>query len=139
MRLAVVETFTGGAMAARFSGTGSPALSQGIVLPNAEALQGFLGCTPDDFEVLVAEPARLAGALAELARSRFGVDVALANAAVCRPEEGRPEHKVESHTVLAIAGGPISNVQPLGGELPMVRERATILAIDLLRKTLVAG
>ncbi len=139
MRLAVVETFTGGAMAARFSGTGSPALSQGIVLPNAEVLQGFLGCTPDEFEVLLAEPARLAGALAELARSRFGVDVALANVAVCRPEEGRPEHKVESHTVLAIAGGPISNVQPLGGELPMVRERATILAIDLLRKTLVAG
>jgi len=135
----VVETFTGGAIAARFSGTGSPALSQGIVLPNADVQQGFLGCLPDEFEALLAEPARLAGALAESARSRFGVDVALANVAALRPEEGRPEHKGESHTVLATAGGPIPNVQPLGGELPMVRERATILAIDLLRKSLLAG
>ena len=137
-RLAVVETFTGGAIAARFSGTASPAFCQGIVLPNTEAQRGFLGCSPNDFEPLVKEPARLAAALAETGRSRFGVDVALANVGVFRPEEGRPEYKGESHTVLATAGGPAGNIQPIGGELSMLRERATILAIDLLRKTLLA-
>jgi nicotinamide mononucleotide (NMN) deamidase PncC len=135
----VVETFTGGAMAARFAGTGSPVFSQGIVLPDAEAQRRFLGCSADQLDALSAEPPRLAIALAETGRSRFAVDVALANVAALRPEEGRPEHKGESHTVLATAGGPIPNVQPLGGELPMVRERATILAIDLLRKSLLAA
>jgi nicotinamide-nucleotide amidase len=138
-RLAVVETFTGGAMAARFAGTGSPVFSQGIVLPDAEAQRGFLGCSADQLDALSAEPARFATALAETGRSRFGVDVALANVGVFRPEEGRPEYKGESHTVLATAKGSIRNVQPLGGELPMLRERATILAIDVLRKSLLAA
>jgi nicotinamide-nucleotide amidase len=138
-RLAIVETLTGGAIAHRFAGTGSPVFSQGLVLPGVEAQRGFLGCWPDDYDVLAKEPARLAAALADTARSRSSVDVALANVGVFRPEEGRPEHKGESHTALATANGPISNVQPLGGELPMVRERASILAIDLLRKSLLAG
>jgi len=137
-RLAVVETFTGGAIAHRFAGTGSAAFSEGIVLPGVDAQRGFLGCSPDGYETLVKEPARLAAALADTARSRFGVDVALANVGVFRPEEGRPEHKGESHTALATARGSVPNTQVLGGELPMVRERAAILAIDLLRKTLLA-
>jgi len=138
-RLAVVETFTGGAIAARFVGTRSPAFSQGIVLPNGEAQREFLGSSLNEFETLVKGPPRLAAALAERGRSRFGADVVLANVGVFRQDEGKPEHKGESHTVLAMAGGPIGNIQPLGGELPMLRERATILAIDLLRKTLLAG
>jgi nicotinamide-nucleotide amidase len=138
-RLVVVETFTGGAIAARFVGTGSAAFAQGIVLPNAEAQREFLGCSADAYKALLNEPARLAGALAETARSRFGVDLAMANVGAFRPEEGRPEHKGESHTVLATSNGALPNMQTIGGELPMVRERATILAIDLLRKTLLAG
>jgi nicotinamide-nucleotide amidase len=138
-RLVVVETFTGGAIAARFVGTGSAAFAQGIVLPNAEAQREFLGCSADAYEALLSEPVRLAGALAETARSRFGVDLAMANVGAFRPEEGRPEHKGESHTVLATSNGALPNVQTIGGELPMVRERATILAIDLLRKSLLAA
>jgi nicotinamide-nucleotide amidase len=138
-RLAVVETFTGGAIAARFVGTGSAAFAQGVVLPNADAQRGFLGCSADAYEALLNEPTRLAGALAERARSRYGVDLTMANVGAFRPEEGRPEHKGESHTVLATSNGPLPNVQPLGGELPMVRERATILAIDLLRKSLLVA
>jgi nicotinamide mononucleotide (NMN) deamidase PncC len=103
-----------------------------------EAQREFLGCSPDGYGALVKEPARLAAALADTARSRFGVEVALANVGVFRPEEGRLEHKDESHTALATARGSVPNTQILGGELPMVRERATILAIDLLRKTLLA-
>jgi nicotinamide-nucleotide amidase len=103
-----------------------------------DAQQRFLGCSPDGYEALAKEPARLAAALADTARSRFGVDVALSNVGVFRPEDGRPEHKGESHTALATARGSVPNTQVLGGELPMVRERATILAIDLLRKTLLA-
>ena len=91
-----------------------------------------------DYDALVKEPARLAAALADTARSRFGVEVALANVGVFRPEDGRPEHKGESHTALATARGSVPNTQVLGGELPMVRERAAILAIDLLRKTVLA-
>ncbi len=136
LHLAVVETFTGGAISHRFAGTGSPIFAQGVVLPGAEAQRGFLDCPADEFEALGREPARLAVTLAEAARRRFGVDVALANCWLLRVEEGKPDHKGESHTVLARAAGPVANVQPLGGELPMVRERATILAIDLLRKTL---
>ncbi|MBI4536706.1 MAG: CinA family nicotinamide mononucleotide deamidase-related protein [candidate division NC10 bacterium] len=136
LRLAVVETFTGGAISHRVAGTGNPVFVQGAVLPGAEAQRSFLGCSSDDFEKLLREPARLAAALAETARSRFGVDVALANCGLFRAEEGKPDHKGESHTVLARAAGPVANAQPLGGELPMVRERAAILAIDLLRKTL---
>ena len=139
LRLGVVETFTGGAIAHRFSGTGSPAFAQGIVLPGAEAQRSFLGCPADEFEALLREPGRLAAVLAEAARCRFGVDVALANCGLFRVEAGKPDHKGESHTVLARAEGPVANAQPLGGELPMVRERAAILAIDLLRKTLLAG
>jgi len=139
IRLAVVETFTGGAIAARFSGTGSPAFFQGIVLPTAEAQQGFLGYSTDDFAPFLNEPARLAGALADTARSRFGVDACLANVGVFRPDEGRVEHKGESYTALARIDGSVPNVQSLGGELPMIRERATILAIDLLRKSLLAA
>jgi nicotinamide-nucleotide amidase len=138
-RLGVVETFTGGAIAHRFSGTGSPVFSQGIVVPGVEAQRGFLGSSPDGYAALAKDPARLAAALADTARARFGVDVALANLGSFRPEDGRPEHKGESHTALATAKGSVPNTQILGGELPMVRERATILAIDLLRKTLLAA
>jgi nicotinamide-nucleotide amidase len=137
-RLGVVETFTGGAIAHRFAGTGSATFSEGIVLPGVDAQQRFLGCSPDGYEALAKEPVRLAAALADTARSRFGVDVALSNVGVFRPEDGRPEHKGESHTALATARGSVPNTQVLGGELPMVRERATILALDLLRKTLLA-
>jgi nicotinamide-nucleotide amidase len=138
-RLAVVETFTGGAISARFAGTGSPAFAQGMVLPDARAQRWFLECSADACEAFLKEPARLAAALADAARSQLGVELAMANVGAFRPEEGRPEHKGESYTVLATANGPIPNVQPLGGELPMVRERATILAIDLLRKSLLAA
>jgi nicotinamide-nucleotide amidase len=139
LRLAVVETFTGGAICHRFAGTESPVFSQGVVLPCTEAQRGFLDCPADEFEALVREPARLAAALADTARRRFGADVALANAGCFRPEAGRPEYKGESHTALAMARGGVANPQPLGGELPMIRERATILAIDLLRKTLLGA
>lgn len=138
-RLAVVETFTGGSIAARFAGTGSSAFAHGVVLPDADAQRGFLECSADAYERLGREPTCLAATLAERMRCRFGVDLAMANVGLFRREDGRPEHKGESHTALATANGPLPNVQPLGGELPMVRERAVILAIDLLRKTLLTA
>jgi nicotinamide-nucleotide amidase len=138
MRLAVVETFTGGAIAARFTATGSCMFSHGLVLPGPDAQQEFLGCTAGDFTPLLHEPARLAVALAEAARRRFGTDLSLANVGVFAREDGKPDHKGESHTALATGASSTLNLQTLGGEPSMLRERATILAIDFLRKTLLA-
>ena len=135
MRLAVVETFTGGAIADRFGEPGALRFPKGSCSPTRR-LSGVSSGARQSLRGALDEPARLATALAETARSRFNADLALANVGVFRREEGKPEYKGESHTVIARTEGSIPNVQPLGGELPMVRERATILAIDFLRKFL---
>jgi hypothetical protein len=104
-----------------------------MVLPDASAsgILGFFGRTGARPQT---RPPRLA-----LADSACPVRCEKALAISGIPvEEGRSEHKGESHTALATARGSVPNTQVLGGELPMVRERATILAIDMLRKTLLA-
>jgi len=133
LRLAVVETFTGGAISHRFAGTGSPSSRRGRAarrgstarlsgLPRGRVPDAGRGSRPLD-----RRPGR--GSETPVRGRRGSRQLRLfASRRESRTTRGRATR------VLARAGGPVANAQPLGGELPMLRERATILAIDLLRK-----
>ena len=88
------------------------------------------------FKVLSKEPKRLTELLAFKARDGFKTDFGLAMFGKIVGEQGKGENKIETFYSLSNQSGVENQEYPLGGELWMVRERASIIGLDILRKYL---
>jgi nicotinamide-nucleotide amidase len=136
LTLSVVEAFTGGNISQKLAGTSSPSFIHGTVLASETAQKQFLSLSVRDFDSLKGDPLRFVNSLAEKGRIEFGSSLGLAVVGKVGEEQKRGEYRVETYYSLSTSQGVESQEHMLGGELWTVRERASIIALDLLRKYL---
>lgn len=136
LTLSVVETFTGGIVSHKLSGTGSNFFIQGLVLPAERSRAGFLKISEDEFRKLQADPQTLTDRLSVRAREEYNTTFGLAVHGHATEDQGKGEYRMETFYSISSDEGIERQPYSLGGELWTVRERASIIALDLLRKYL---
>jgi nicotinamide-nucleotide amidase len=134
LTLSVVEAFTGGNISQKLAGTSSPSFIHGSVLPSQISQRQFLTLSVKDFDSLKKDSMRFVNSLAEKDRIESGVSLGLAMFGKIGEEQKRGEYRVETYFSLSTAEGIENQEHALGGELWMVRERASIIALDFVRK-----
>jgi PncC family amidohydrolase len=140
LKLAVAESCTGGWVAKMLTDVpgSSDYFERGYVTYSNAAKVELLGVPADLIERQGAVSSEVARAMAEGARSKAKVDVALAVTGIAGPAGGSPEKPVGTvHIALADAGGTVEQKflfpRP---EREFVRELAAYAALDLLRRRL---
>ena len=136
LTLSVVEAFTGGNISQKLAGTSSPSFIHGTVLPSQISQRQFLGLSEEAFNSLKKTPVRFTDSLAKKCRIESEVSLGLAMFGKIGEEQKKGEYRVETYYSLSTAEGVENQEHTLGGELWTVRERASIIALDLLRKYL---
>jgi len=137
LTLSVVETLTCGIISQKLGSTGSPSFCQGLILPYQTSQRRFLNVSQGEFDSLIQNPKILTDSLAKKVRDDFETDLGLAMFGIILEEQGRGEYRIETFYSLNTQGGLENQDYNLGGDLWMVRERASIIALDFLRKYLI--
>jgi nicotinamide-nucleotide amidase len=136
LALSVVETFTGGILSQKLTSTNSNSFNQAVVLPSETSQRQFLNLSLEEFNSLKEDSRRLTDLLAQKARHEFNTDLGLAMFGKIAEKQGEGEYRIETYYSLSTSTGMEIQEYSLGGELWMVRERASIIALDMLRKYL---
>ena len=136
LTLCVVETLTGGIISQKLTSTGSNSFAQGVVLSSEASQRQFLDMTIKEFNSLKEDSKRSADSLAQKVRNEFKTDLGLAIFWKIAEKQGEGEYRIETYYSLSTSAGMENQEYSLGGELWMVRERAAIIALDMLRKFL---
>jgi nicotinamide-nucleotide amidase len=136
MMLSVVETFTGGIISHKLAGTGSSSIFEGLILPVERSQSNFLKISEEEVRILQNDPQNFTDHLAQKAREIFKTDLGLAMYGKMGEEQRRGEYRVETYYSISAEEEMERLHYSLGGELWMTRERASILALDMLRKYL---
>jgi nicotinamide-nucleotide amidase len=136
LTLSVVETYTGGIISQKLASTGSTSFVQGVVLPSETSQSQFLNFSLMEFNSLRKDSKRFTDSLAQKAQNEFKTDIGLATFGRIAEKQGEGEYRIETYYSLSTSAGIENQEYSLGGELWMVRERAAIIALDMLRKYL---
>lgn len=136
LALSVVETFTGGTISQKLTSTNSNSFNQAVVLPSETSQRQFLNLSLEEFNSLKEDSKRITDLLAQKARHQFKTDLGLAMFGKIAEKQGEGEYRIETYYSLSTSTGMEIQEYSLGGELWMVRERASIIALDILRKYL---
>jgi nicotinamide-nucleotide amidase len=136
LTLAVVEVFTNGALSVKLGGAGGHTFAQGIVLTSEPSQRRFLNFSETEFDTLRKDPGKMAATFAEKFRQEMGTDLGLAVYGKVLEEQIKGEFRTQTYFSLDLPGGTENEKHELGGELQVVRERSSIIALDLLRKYL---
>lgn len=138
--IATAESCTAGLLAARLTDRpGSSAyVTGGVVAYANEAKARLLGVAADVIAERGAVSAEVAEAMAEGAMGRFEADTAVAITGVAGPGGGTPEKPVGTvwFCVMLREGVALTRCVRIPGERTDVRERATTVAMHLLRRAL---
>jgi nicotinamide-nucleotide amidase len=136
LTLSVVETFTGGIISQKLTSTDSNSFIQGVVLPSENSQRQFLNLSLKEFNSLSKNSKGFSDLLAQKARNELRTDFGLAMLGKIAEKQGEGEYRIETYYSLSTSDGIENQEYKMGGELWMVRERASIIAVDLLRKYL---
>jgi nicotinamide-nucleotide amidase len=140
--IATGESCTGGLLVARLTELpGSSDYVQGaIVAYSDEAKVAQAGVQPELIETHGAVSGEVAAALAEGARSRLDAEVGVGVTGIAGPGGGSPEKPVGLVwlSVAAAGGEPLTRSVNLPGGRADVRDRATTVALHLIRRVLSA-
>ncbi len=136
LSLSVAETFTGGIISQKLTSTDSRFFTQGVSLPLDSSQMKFLKKSRAEFDGLSKEPKRLSDLLAIKVREEFATDLGLAMFGRISEEAVKGNAKVEIFSSLSTSSGVENQEYPMGGELSMIRERASIIGLDMVRKYL---
>ena len=136
LTLSVVETFTGGIISQKFTSTGSTSFVQGIVLSSETSQRQYLNLSLKESESLKKDSKWFTDSLSQKARNEFKTDLGLAMFGKIAEKQGEGEYRIETYYSLSTSTGIENQEYSMGGELWMVRERASIIALDMLRKYL---
>jgi nicotinamide-nucleotide amidase len=134
--LSVVETFTGGIISQKLASTGSISFVQGLVLPYEDSQMRFLNPLRDEMSSFSKDPKAFTDLLAHGVRKAATTDLGVAMFGKVAEKQGEGEYRIETYYSLSTSTGIENQEYSLGGELWMVRERASIIALDMLRKYL---
>ena len=137
LTISVVETLTGGIISQKLSSTGSRSFVQGVVLSSETSQSQFLNLSLMEFDSLKGNSKRLTDSLAQKARDEFKTDLGLAMFGKIAEKQGEGEYRIETHYSLSTSSATENQEYSLGGEFWMARERAAIIALDMLRKYLI--
>jgi len=137
LTLSVVETLTGGNISQKMAITGTHAFLHGLILPSLASQKQFLNLSGDELNVALKEPIKVAERLAQKGRDQFKTDLTLATFGRVVEELNKGEFRMETFYVLNDRDHFEHLQHLLGGELGMIRERASIIALDRLRKYLI--
>ena len=138
-RLATAESCTGGLIGARLTDVpGSSAwFSGGVVAYDNRVKTGLLGVAESMLAEHGAVSEPVARAMAEGARKSLEADIAVAVTGIAGPTGGTPAKPVGT-VVIAVATptGAEARTHRLGGDRALVRQHATVLALDAVRRAL---
>jgi nicotinamide-nucleotide amidase len=142
-RIAVAESCTGGLLAARLTERpgASAHVGGGVVAYSNESKVALLGVEPGLIDDHGAVSAPVAEAMADGALARFGVAVAVAVTGIAGPGGGSDEKPVGTvfWCVKRSDGGALARDVRLPGDRAEIRDRATTVAMHLLRRLLGDG
>jgi nicotinamide-nucleotide amidase len=136
LTLSVVEAFTSGIISQKLTSIGSTPFIQGIILPSEISIRQFLNLSSKEFDSLQRDSKRFTNSLAQKTRDESKTDIGLATFGKISKKQGEGEYRIETYYSLSTSTGIENQEYSLGGELWMVRERAAIIALDMLRKYL---
>ena len=140
--IAVAESCTGGLMAARLTDRAgsSDYVLGGVVAYSNAAKVGFAGVPERLIERHGAVSAEVAAALADGAIARFGAQVGVGITGIAGPGGGSPDKPVGTVclSVAHVDAERVDRTLQLPGDRAMVRERATTVALHMLRGLLLA-
>ena len=136
LTLCVVETFTGGIISQKLTGTGTNSFVRGVVLPSETSQRQFLNLSLLEFDSLRRDSQRFTDSLAQKARDEFKTDIGLSMFGKIAEKQGEGDYRIETYYSLSTSTGIENQEYAMGGELWMVRERASIIALDFSRKYL---
>lgn len=139
--LASAESCTGGMVAAALTDVpGASAVFRGTVVAYADDVKvRALGVGPALLATHGAVSAEVARDMAEGVRARLGSDLAVAVTGVAGPGGGSAAKPVGTvWFALATAGGTTTLHRAFGGDREIVRARATVTALDMLRRAIEA-
>src|SRR5207249_3201647 len=112
----------------------------GVVAYANEIKEAELGVPPETLRDHGAVSRETALAMAEGARARLGVDVAVSVTGVAGPDGGTEEKPVGLVHLAAVGpDGHVAHEFNLPGDRAMIRSRSTVMALHLLRRLLTAG
>ena len=135
LTLAVVETFTGGTLLQKLTSAGDIYPFQGIILPSTTAQRKFLELGQAEFNSLSGDSKGYTDSLSRKACTAFGATLGLAQWG--NPlESSDKEHRIQARYSLSTQDGVLNEDYLLGGEMSTLRERASIIALDMVRKYL---
>ena len=139
----VAESCTGGLLAARLTDLpGSSAYVRGgLVVYSTEAKAELAGVPASVIAAHGAVSCEVARALADGARARLGADVGIGITGIAGPDGGSEEKPVGTvwFSLCKADGTRIDRKVHLPGTRPDIRDRATTVALHLLRRLLLAG
>ena len=133
--IAVAETVTGGAIARRLVSAGHPCFVGAAIVPTPEALHTFLGAEAAPGEDMEA----IAAALAVRARDMHGASVGLGTAGTAPAADAGESAFGGGQTGVALVlpdEEPQTWTFPFGGSTAVQQDRVAVLALELLRRTL---
>jgi hypothetical protein len=96
----------------------------------------FLNMREEEFNALSKDQKTLSDLLAIGARENFKADLGLGIFGKIIEDQGKGEYRIETSHSLSTQNGTESLQYTLGGEFWMIQERASIIALDMLRKYL---
>ncbi len=138
--VSVAESCTGGLLAARLTekAGASDYVKGGVVVYSNDAKIAQAGVPGELIERHGAVSAEVARALAEGARAKLGADIGVGITGIAGPEGGTEEKPVGLVWLSVATGGgePLTRSVNLPGARADVRDRATTVAMHLLRRTL---
>jgi len=139
LTLSTAESYTGGLIAQRLSGTGSAQFLQGVILNTDDATRAFLGIGRGEFSKLKRKGEELVLGLARKTRDGCGSDLGMAVSEFSGKENSKEGGEVMLHVCICIVSEGMKKCvdHHLEGTQRMLRERTAILALDTLRKELV--
>jgi nicotinamide-nucleotide amidase len=141
LTLSTAESCTAGMVAAALTDVAgsSDVFAGGVVAYSNRIKRDLLGVDADLLDTHGAVSVEVARAMADGARERLGVDVAVAVTGVAGPGGGTPEKPVGLvHLHVSSATGESARSMQWGGSRSDVRLRATAAALHLLREHLVS-
>ncbi len=136
LTLSVIEAFTGGIISQKLTSIGTSSFIQGIILASETSQKDLLRLSQQEFDSLRTDPRRFTDALALKARDESNTDIGLAVSAKITEKQGEGDFRIETYYSLSTSVRVENQEYTVGGELWMVRERASIIALDFLRKHL---
>lgn len=136
-KLSVVETITGGIISQKLANTESNSFCNSVILQSKRSLKEFLGISEDEFKFLINNPKDLTANLSQKVRDKSKTDFGLATFGGKKEEQSEGEYRIKTYYSLSTIDGVENHEYLLGGEIPIIRERASIIALDILRKYII--